>query len=138
MPSRHSSSEQSLGTSVQRKSQSKRNIYIYKKGVSLLLRDSLEIPGGNSPTATTEPAAKDHHVCIMDHKATVRERVGDLLFFSDYLASSFFQSSGITTQSFSPSPRISAMPSSRPHPRQVIHPQSTSVNMKFEIRWLLS
>lgn len=57
--------------------------------MSLLLRDSLEIPGGNSPTATTELAANDHNVCITDHKATVRERVGDLLF--DYQAGSFFQ-----------------------------------------------
>ena len=57
--------------------------------MSLLLRDSLEIPGGNSPIATTELAAQDHHVCITDHKATVRERVGDLLF--DYQAGSFFQ-----------------------------------------------
>ncbi|KAI0292965.1 S-adenosyl-L-methionine-dependent methyltransferase [Multifurca ochricompacta] len=66
-----------------------KNIYTYKKGVSLLLRDSLEIPGGNSPTATTELAVEDNHVCITDHKATVRERVRDLLF--DYQAGSFFQ-----------------------------------------------
>ncbi|KAF8467507.1 S-adenosyl-L-methionine-dependent methyltransferase [Russula ochroleuca] len=66
-----------------------KKIYGYKKGVSLLLRDSLEIPGGNSPVATTELAVQDHHVCITDHKATVRERVGDLLF--DYQAGSFFQ-----------------------------------------------
>ena len=66
-----------------------RKIYSYKKGVSLLLRDSLEIPGGNPPAATTELAANDHNVCITDHKATVRERVGDLLF--DYQAGSFFQ-----------------------------------------------
>ena len=57
--------------------------------MSLLLRDSLEIPGGNSPTATTELAAEDNHICITDHKATARERVGDLLF--DYQAGSFFQ-----------------------------------------------
>ncbi len=67
----------------------RRKIYTYKKGVSLLLRDSLEIPGGNSATATTELADNDRHVCITDHKATVRERVGDLLF--DYQAGSFFQ-----------------------------------------------
>jgi len=66
-----------------------KKIYTYKKGVSLLLRDSLEIPGGNSPTATTELGVKDNHICITDHKATVRERVGDLLF--DYQAGSFFQ-----------------------------------------------
>jgi len=57
--------------------------------VSLLLRDSLEIPGGNSPTPTTELAAEERHVCVTDHKTTVRERVGDLLF--DYQAGSFFQ-----------------------------------------------
>lgn len=57
--------------------------------MSLLLRDSLEIPGGNSPTATTKLSNNDLHVCITDHKATVRERVGDLLF--DYQAGSFFQ-----------------------------------------------
>jgi len=57
--------------------------------VSLLLRDSLGIPGGNSPTPTSERAAKEDHICITDHKATVRERVGDLLF--DYQAGSFFQ-----------------------------------------------
>lgn len=66
-----------------------KKIFTYKKGVSLLLRDSLEIPGGNSPTATTQLEAKDNHICITDHKATVRERVGDLLF--DYQAGSFFQ-----------------------------------------------
>jgi tRNA (uracil-5-)-methyltransferase len=66
-----------------------RKIYSYKKGVSLLLRDSLEIPGGNAATATTELAIEDRHVCITDHKATVRERVGDFLF--DYQAGSFFQ-----------------------------------------------
>ena len=66
-----------------------RKIYSYKKGVSLLLRESLEIPGGNSATATNELAVEDHHICITDHKATVRERVGDLLF--DYQAGSFFQ-----------------------------------------------
>jgi tRNA (uracil-5-)-methyltransferase len=67
----------------------RRKIYTYKKGVSLLLRDSLEIPGGNSPTATTQLEVKDTHICITDHKATVREPVGDLLF--DYQAGSFFQ-----------------------------------------------
>ncbi|KAH9992499.1 S-adenosyl-L-methionine-dependent methyltransferase [Russula compacta] len=66
-----------------------KKIYTYKKGVSLLLRDSLEIPGGNSSTATTELSDNDLHLCITDHKATVRERVGDLLF--DYQAGSFFQ-----------------------------------------------
>ena len=67
----------------------RKKIYAYKKGVFLLLYDSLEIPGGNSQTATTQLGVKDTHACITNHKATVRERVGELLF--DYQAGSFFQ-----------------------------------------------
>ncbi|KZV65147.1 S-adenosyl-L-methionine-dependent methyltransferase [Peniophora sp. CONT] len=66
----------------------------YKKGVSLILRDSLTIPtpaveNGDAPVPA--PTSKDDgpHVCITDFKATVRERVGPLLF--DYNAGSFFQ-----------------------------------------------
>ncbi|KAI9510698.1 S-adenosyl-L-methionine-dependent methyltransferase [Russula earlei] len=66
-----------------------KKIYTHKNGVSLLLRDSLEIPDGNSSTPTLELAANDNHVCITDHKATVREHVGNLFF--DYQAGSFFQ-----------------------------------------------
>lgn len=85
-----------------------RKIYNYKKGVSLLLRDSLEIPPPKvseaqqpsesepapqepteSPTISSLTSALEKHVCITDHKATVRERVGDTVF--DYTAGSFFQ-----------------------------------------------
>ncbi|KAI0319910.1 S-adenosyl-L-methionine-dependent methyltransferase [Amylostereum chailletii] len=65
-------------------------IYTYKKGVSLLLRDSLEIQETNADnTVDSLSDALEKHVCITDHKATVRERVGDRLF--DYQAGSFFQ-----------------------------------------------
>ena len=77
--------------------------------MSLLLRDSLEIPGGNSPTATSELAANDHNVCITDHKATVRERVGDLLF--DYQAGSFFQNNNSVLVSLTSYVRDSIFPS---------------------------
>ncbi|PCH33130.1 tRNA methyltransferase [Wolfiporia cocos MD-104 SS10] len=68
-------------------------IHTYKKGVSLLLRDSLEIP----PTQANESqkftdiltSSSEKHVCVTDHKGTVRERVGDKLF--EYVAGSFFQ-----------------------------------------------
>lgn len=67
-----------------------RNIYTYKKGVSLLLRDSINI--SNNTTATSsdpvDPSA-EKHICISDHKAVVRERVGDMLF--EYPGGSFFQ-----------------------------------------------
>ncbi|VDB95848.1 unnamed protein product [Peniophora sp. CBMAI 1063] len=65
----------------------------YKKGVSLILRDSLPIPAttaeGNDAPAPSAASEDEAHVCITDFKATVRERVGPLLF--DYNAGSFFQ-----------------------------------------------
>ena len=56
----------------------------YKKGVSLILRESLEIPAAEETSASSEKK-----ICITNHKATVRERVGDTLF--EYTAGSFFQ-----------------------------------------------
>ena len=100
-----------------------RKIFTYKKGVSLLLRDSLEILGGNSPTATTQLEVKDNHICITDHKATVRERVGELLF--DYQAGSFFQNNNsvlvpltsyVRDAIFPPAPPTSATASASPPP----------------------
>ncbi|OSD05724.1 S-adenosyl-L-methionine-dependent methyltransferase [Trametes coccinea BRFM310] len=68
------------------------NITKYKNGATLLLRDSLR-PGSSGDTdfpATTSIAAEDgEHVCVTDQKATVRERVGDMLF--EYTAGTFFQ-----------------------------------------------
>ncbi|KII86275.1 hypothetical protein PLICRDRAFT_43861 [Plicaturopsis crispa FD-325 SS-3] len=74
-----------------------KDIYKYKKGVSLLLRDSLEIPSTNSEPPTTIEADSDSslassfekHVCVTDHKAIVRERVGDKIF--EFPGGSFFQ-----------------------------------------------
>ncbi|TFY63466.1 hypothetical protein EVJ58_g3233 [Rhodofomes roseus] len=89
------------------------NIYTYKKGVSLCLRDSLELtplPSGSpsparrlspmlvplvaqqrSPSPPPFPTAppNEKHICTTDHKATVRERVGDKIF--EFGAGSFFQ-----------------------------------------------
>lgn len=88
----------------------RRNIYTYKKGVSLLFRDSLEVlPAqkesrvsgsptsrrSKSPVSTQQVAISDlsaqlkKHVCVTDHRATVRECVGNTIF--DYNAGSFFQ-----------------------------------------------
>ncbi|KAK1229120.1 tRNA(m5U54)methyltransferase [Marasmius sp. AFHP31] len=53
-------------------------IHTYKKGATLLLRDSLE---------TTSDSPKN--ICITSNHATIRETVGDFTF--EYLASSFFQ-----------------------------------------------
>ncbi|KAH8101434.1 tRNA methyltransferase [Cristinia sonorae] len=72
----------------------------YKKGVSLLLRESLEIPEDRSPnplpislssdaSVDTLAAETEKKLCVTDHKGTIRERVGDKLF--EYTAGSFFQ-----------------------------------------------
>ncbi|KAL5535028.1 TRM2 [Sanghuangporus sanghuang] len=60
-------------------------LHTYKRGVSLLLRDSLPIPAEASDIALTA----EEHVCVTDHRGKVLERVGDKLF--QYNASSFFQ-----------------------------------------------
>jgi tRNA (uracil-5-)-methyltransferase len=69
---------------------SHRNIYTYKKGVSLLLRDSIDV-NINATASTSGPvdSSSEKHICISDHKAVVRERVGDMLF--EYPGGSFFQ-----------------------------------------------
>ncbi|KAG5640537.1 hypothetical protein DXG03_008174 [Asterophora parasitica] len=52
------------------------NIFNFKRGVSLLYRDSLD-------------ASDEQHVCVTNQKATCREKVGDKIF--EYVAGSFFQ-----------------------------------------------
>lgn len=61
------------------------NIMTYKRGATLLLRESLAIPG-NSTDVGADPEAT---ICVTDHKGTVREKVGDKIF--EYPANSFFQ-----------------------------------------------
>jgi len=60
-----------------------KNIYTYKKGVSLLLRDSLEVPS-EKDTSFESPnvlsSVFEKHICITDHKSTVREKVGTNIF----------------------------------------------------------
>lgn len=78
------------------------NIYTYKAGATLCLRDSLKLrPSGSTPPPTRSPSlvpitaprrpspAPEKHVCMSDPRGTVRERVGDKLF--EYQASAFFQ-----------------------------------------------
>ena len=57
----------------------------YKRGATLLLRESLPIPGDGS-NGDMDPAMT---ICVTDHKGTVREKVGDKVF--EYPANSFFQ-----------------------------------------------
>ncbi|KAG8943640.1 tRNA(m5U54)methyltransferase [Tulasnella sp. 424] len=92
-------------------------LHTYKRGATLLLRDSFQRPESDEPaavpidtapnppqadpqvpldaisveppTATTSEQDGEAHVCITDYKATVRERVGDTVF--EFPAGSFFQ-----------------------------------------------
>ncbi|KAF9221276.1 tRNA methyltransferase, partial [Gyrodon lividus] len=68
------------------------NIWSYKKGVSLLLRDSLD-PSinieGDTTTIDVLSSQLENHVCITDHKATIREKVGDRYF--EFPGHAFFQ-----------------------------------------------
>ncbi|KAI0704326.1 S-adenosyl-L-methionine-dependent methyltransferase [Cytidiella melzeri] len=68
-----------------------KNLSAYKKGVSLLLRESLEIsPRPQEETvAAASASCSGKVICVTDHRGTVRERVGDMLF--EYTAGSFFQ-----------------------------------------------
>ena len=70
---------------------------------------------------------KDNHICITDHKATVRERVGELLF--DYQAGSFFQNNNsvlvpltsyVRDAIFPPAPPTSASTSASPPPTHLV------------------
>ncbi|KAI0369877.1 S-adenosyl-L-methionine-dependent methyltransferase [Pilatotrama ljubarskyi] len=71
-----------------------KNITKFKNGATLLLRDSLR-PGSSgdaedaSQPSTSIAAEDGEHICVTDQKATVRERVGDMLF--EYTAGTFFQ-----------------------------------------------
>ncbi|KDE09208.1 hypothetical protein MVLG_00530 [Microbotryum lychnidis-dioicae p1A1 Lamole] len=67
----------------------KKNIAKYKRGSTLLLRDSLPPRVAGVTKASTPPDVEEKHVCISDHHATVREKVGTNEF--EQVAGSFFQ-----------------------------------------------
>ncbi|GAW05163.1 trna partial [Lentinula edodes] len=62
-----------------------KTIHTYKKGATLLLRESLDTSVDPDPNDTS----KDTKLCITNNHASIRERVGGFLF--EYVASSFFQ-----------------------------------------------
>jgi len=73
-----------------------RSAYTFKRGASLILRDSLDpsmlLPTNVPSEADVESYISDaltKHVCVTSHKGKIREKVGGFLF--EYPASSFFQ-----------------------------------------------
>ncbi|GAA5975857.1 hypothetical protein JCM11641_002822 [Rhodosporidiobolus odoratus] len=68
----------------------KTNLAAYKRGATLLLRDSLP---SRDPSQVSKPVpyvpSSEAHICITDHHATVREQVGTIEF--EQQAGSFFQ-----------------------------------------------
>uniref|UniRef100_A0A8H8CR86 TRAM domain-containing protein n=1 Tax=Psilocybe cubensis TaxID=181762 RepID=A0A8H8CR86_PSICU len=70
-----------------------KNIFSYKKGVSLMYRDSLDT-SFDASEMMTPPIDKlsdafTRHVCVTDQNGSAREMVGDYLF--EYNAGGFFQ-----------------------------------------------
>ncbi|KAG0703442.1 S-adenosyl-L-methionine-dependent methyltransferase [Suillus ampliporus] len=86
-----------------------KNIWGYKKGVSLLLRDSIEhLPSDISSI----PAPEDEkHICITNHKSTVRERVDSTYF--EFPGHSFFQNNNSVLVPLTSYVRDAIFPSSK-------------------------
>ena len=86
-----------------------RNIMTYKKGVSLILRDSLD-PA--DPTNTK-------HIAVTSHKGNVREMVGDKIF--EYPAHSFFQNNNAVLTPLTTYVREALIPASLTTPSPLTH-----------------
>lgn len=65
------------------------NISKFKRGATILLRDSLPLDVPIEDQVERGPQENEKHVCITDHHAVVRERVADKMF--TFSANSFFQ-----------------------------------------------
>ncbi|KAL0950528.1 hypothetical protein HGRIS_007336 [Hohenbuehelia grisea] len=103
------------------------NIHTYKRGVSLLLRDSIDTTSAGSDPVSELAESLEKHVCVKDHKATIRERVGDLLF--EYQAGSFFQNNNsvlipltsyVRDAIFAPTPSATAVVSTNERPTHLV------------------
>lgn len=65
------------------------NIAKYKRGATILLRESLPLDVPIEDQVESGPHEGEKHICITDHHAVVRERVADKMF--TFSANSFFQ-----------------------------------------------
>ncbi|KAJ7099227.1 S-adenosyl-L-methionine-dependent methyltransferase [Mycena belliarum] len=101
-----------------------KNLYTYKRGVSLILRDSLPpapapVPGADPADALAADLATTH-ISVTDHRGHVRERVGPWLF--EYPNSSFFQNNNAVLPSLTSyvAARIAAAPGPGPAPTHLV------------------
>ncbi|KAJ6597952.1 tRNA methyltransferase [Mycena sp. CBHHK59/15] len=96
-----------------------KNLYTYKRGVSLILRDSLP-PASTPPTDAVGSLSADleKHICITDHRGSVREKVGTLLF--EYPNGSFFQNNNSVLPSLTSYVQACIFAASSPRPTHLV------------------
>lgn len=111
-----------------------RNIASYKKGATMLLRESNPIVPGtedNNPPSTTK-------ICVTDHKESITEWVGKFRF--DYPAGSFFQNNNAILPSLIGYVKqqlhlpLTSSSSTTPAPSETT---STSTTLNHEIKYLV-
>ncbi|KAH6903392.1 tRNA methyltransferase [Coprinopsis sp. MPI-PUGE-AT-0042] len=94
-----------------------KNIHTYKKGVSLLFRDSLDTSIDESVDRLSEEFNK--HICVTDPKKLVREKVGDWIF--QYNGGSFFQNNNAVLPPLTEYVRNAIFPPSATEPSPLTH-----------------
>ncbi|KAJ7194883.1 tRNA methyltransferase [Mycena pura] len=98
-----------------------KNLYGYKKGVSLILRESLPLASSTTgDSVDTSTSEAESPICVTDHSSTIREKVGSWLF--EYPSSSFFQNNNSVLISLTDyvQSRIFAGLSSDPRPTHLV------------------
>lgn len=100
------------------------NIWSYKKGVSLLLRDSMKANPANekamSSDTDSQSQEEESHICITDPKAIVREKVGEKYF--EFPGHSFFQNNNSILVPLTDYVRDAIFPTSLKHSPDHQHP----------------
>jgi tRNA (uracil-5-)-methyltransferase len=94
-----------------------RNSHTYTKGVSLLLRDSLDTSADESVDRLSE--AFNKHICVTEPKSTVREKIGEWVF--EYNAGSFFQNNNAVLPPLTDYVRNAIFPPSSTEPSTLTH-----------------
>ncbi|KIN93516.1 hypothetical protein M404DRAFT_171053 [Pisolithus tinctorius Marx 270] len=101
-----------------------KNIWSYKKGVSLLLRDSIEENPATEKAMSNDTDSpsqeEERHICITNPKAIVREKVGEKYF--EFPGHSFFQNNNSILVPLTDYVRDAIFPTSLKHSPDHQHP----------------